>query len=215
MGKVVAEISVSLDGFVAGPKPTLEEPLGVGGEQLHEWVVRLKSFKDSHGLPGGGETGPDDELLAEALDATGAVVMGRKMFSGGVGPWEDDPRANGWWGDEPPFHKAVFVLTHHDREPLTLQETTFTFVTDGLDGAIDDARAAAEDQDVLVAGGADTIDQALQAGLLDELRLHLVPVLLGGGARLFAGVGPKLPRLELTEVRESPLVTHLRYRVVK
>jgi dihydrofolate reductase len=215
MGKVVAEISVSLDGFVAGPNPTLEEPLGVGGEQLHEWVVRLKSFRDSHGLSGGGETGPDDELLAEAVEATGAVVMGRKMFSGGAGPWEDDPKANGWWGDEPPFHKAVFVLTHHDREPLILQETTFTFVTDGLDGAIDDARAAAEEQDVLVAGGADTIDQALRAGLLDELRLHLVPVLLGGGARLFASVGPKLPRLELTEVRESPLVTHLRYRVVK
>jgi len=215
MGKVVAEISTSLDGYVAGPNPTLEEPLGVGGEQLHEWVVRLKSFREPHGLPGG-ETGPDDELVAEALGATGAVVMGRKMFSGGQGPWEDDARANGWWGDEPPFHKAVFVLTHHAREPLVMEGgTTFTFVTDGLGSAIDDARAATAEQDVLVAGGADTIDQALDAGLVDELRLHVTPVLLGGGARLFDGVGPEHRRFAITQVIPSPLVTHICYRVVK
>jgi dihydrofolate reductase len=214
MGKVVAEISTSLDGYVAGPNPTLENPLGEGGEQLHEWAVRLKSWRETHGLPDG-ESGPDDELLAESVAATGAVVMGRQMFSGGEGPWEDDANANGWWGDEPPFHKPVFVLTHHAREPLVLKGTTFTFVTDGLDSAIDDARAAAAEQDVLVAGGADTIDQAIRAGLVDELQLHLAPVLLGAGARLFDGVAPELPRFEITQVIESPLVTHLRYRVVK
>ena len=214
MGKVVAEISTSLDGYVAGPNPTLENPLGEGGDQLHEWAVRLKSWRETHGLPDG-ESGPDDELLAESVAATGAVVMGRHMFSGGEGPWEDDANANGWWGDEPPFHKPVFVLTHHAREPLVLKGTTFTFVTDGLDSAIDDARAAAAEQDVLVAGGADTIDQAIRAGLVDELQLHLAPVLLGAGARLFDGVAPALPRFEITRVIESPLVTHLRYRVVK
>jgi dihydrofolate reductase len=214
MSKVVAEISTSLDGYVAGPNPTLENPLGEGGDQLHEWAVRLKSWRETHGLPDG-ESGPDDELLAESVATTGAVVMGRQMFSGGEGPWEDDANANGWWGDEPPFHKPVFVLTHHAREPLVLKGTTFTFVTDGLDSAIDDARAAAAEQDVLVAGGADTIDQAIRAGLVDELQLHLAPVLLGAGARLFDGVAPALPRFEITQVIESPLVTHLRYRVVK
>lgn len=214
MGKVVAEISTSLDGYVAGPNPTLENPLGEGGDQLHEWAVRLKSWRETHGLPGG-ETGPDDELLAKSVSATGAVVMGRQMFSGGEGPWEDDGNANGWWGDEPPFHKPVFVLTHHAREPLVLKGTTFTFVTDGLDGAIDDARAAAAEQDVLVAGGAETIDQAISAGLVDELQLHLAPVLLGAGSRLFDGVAPELPRLEIAQVLESPLVTHVRYRIVK
>jgi len=207
-------LSISLDGYVAGPNQSEENPLGEGGDQLHEWAVRLKSWRETHGLPDG-ESGPDDELLAESVAATGAVVMGRQMFSGGEGPWEDDANANGWWGDEPPFHKPVFVLTHHAREPLVLKGTTFTFVTDGLDSAIDDARAAAAEQDVLVAGGADTIDQAIRAGLVDELQLHLAPVLLGAGARLFDGVAPALPRFEITQVIESPLVTHLRYRVVK
>jgi dihydrofolate reductase len=214
MGKVVAEITVSLDGFAAGPNPTLEEPLGQGGDKLHEWAYPLKSFREPHGLPGG-ETGPDDDLLAESVRATGAVVMGRRMFSGGAGPWEDDANANGWWGDEPPFHKPVFVLTHHARKPLVLEGTTFTFVTDGLGSAIDDARAAAAEQDVLVAGGAETIDQGMNARLVDELQLHIAPVLLGSGTRLFDGVTPELPRFEVAQVLESPLVTHIRYRVVK
>jgi dihydrofolate reductase len=214
MGKVVAEITVSLDGFAAGPNPTLEEPLGQGGDKLHEWAYPLKSFREPHGLPGG-ETGPDDDLLAESVRATGAVVMGRRMFSGGAGPWEDDANANGWWGDEPPFHKPVFVLTHHARKPLVLEGTTFTFVTDGLGSAVDDARAAAAEQDVLVAGGAETIDQGMNARLVDELQLHIAPVLLGSGTRLFDGVTPELPRFEVAQVLESPLVTHIRYRVVK
>jgi dihydrofolate reductase len=213
MGKVVAEVSVSLDGYVAGPNPTLENPLGEGGDQLHEWAFGLKSFREPHGLPGG-ETGPDDELVAESQRATGAVVMGRRMFSGGEGPWEGDTNGKGWWGDNPPFHVPVFVLTNHPREPLAMQGgTTFTFVTDGIESAIEDARAAAAEQDVLVAGGANAIDQCINAGLVDELQLHLAPVLLGDGARLFDGVGPELPPFEVTHVLESPLVTHLRYRV--
>ena len=213
MGKVVAEISISLDGYVAGPNPTLEEPLGRGGELLHEWVVRLKTFKELHGMQGG-DVDTDDEVLAEYVRAQGAVVMGRGMFSGGEGPWEDDPRAFGWWGDEPPFHKPVFVVTHHEREPLVLGDTTFTFVTAGVTAAVEEARAVVPpDRNVLVAGGADTIDQALAAGLVDELQLHVAPVLLGGGTRLFEGLGAERPRLELAAVRESPHVSHLRYRV--
>jgi dihydrofolate reductase len=215
MSKVVAEVSLSLDGYVAGPNPTLEQPLGEGGDQLHEWAVRLKSFREAHGLPGG-ETGPDDDLVAESLPTTGAVVMGRRMFSGGEGPWEDDTNSKGWWGDSPPFHKPVFVLTKHAREPLTMEGgTTFFFVTEGVESAIEDARAAAAERDVLVAGGAGAIDQCINAGLVDELQLHLAPVLLGDGARLFDGVGPELARFEVTQVLESPLVTHLRYRLVK
>jgi dihydrofolate reductase len=215
MGKVVAEITVSLDGYVAGPNPTFENPLGEGGDQLHEWAVRLKSWREPHGLTGG-ETGPDDEFFTKSVDATGAVVMGRRMFSGGEGPWEDDTNGNGWWGDNPPFHKPVFVLTHHAREPQVMEGgTTFTFVTEGLESAIEDARAAAAEKDVLIAGGANAIDQSINAGLIDELVLHVAPVLLGGGARLFDGVGPELPRFEVTQVLESPLATHLRYRVVR
>jgi dihydrofolate reductase len=213
MGKVVAEISMSLDGYVAGPNPTLEQPLGEGGDQLHEWAVRLKSWREPHGLSGG-DTGPDDELVAESLRANGAVVMGRRMFSGGEGAWEDDPNAGGWWGDEPPFHMPVFVVTHHPREPLVRGRTTFAFVTDGVESAIEEARAAAAEKDVLVAGGATAIDQCLRADLLDELQIHLVPLLLGDGVRLFDGVGPEQPRFELMGMLGSPLATHLRYRAV-
>jgi dihydrofolate reductase len=214
MGKVVAEISLSLDGYVAGPNATLEKPLGEGGDQLHEWAIPLKSWREPHGLSGG-ETGPDNELVAESQRAKGSVVMGRRMFSGGQGPWDGDRNADGWWGDEPPFHMPVFVVTHHEREPLVRGGTTFTFVTDGVESAVEEARAAAAEKDVLVAGGASAIDQCLRAGLLDELQTHLVPVLLGDGVRLFDGVGDEPPRFELTRVLDSPLVTHLRYRVVK
>jgi dihydrofolate reductase len=213
VAKVVAEVSISLDGFVAGPSPSLEEPLGKGGEKLHEWAVRTKTFREQHGMEGG-EVDDDDELMAESVRAQGAVVMGRRMFSGGEGPWEADPNASGWWGDEPPFHKPVFVVTHHEREPLVLGGTTFTFVTDGVASAVVQAGSAAPAElDVLVAGGADTIDQALAAGLVDELQLHVAPVLLGGGTRLFEGLGAERPRLELAAVRESPYVSHLRYRL--
>jgi dihydrofolate reductase len=155
---------MSLDGFVAGLNQTLEQPLGEGGEGLHEWALGLASFRDRHGMDGG-EAGGDDEVMKESLAAQGAVVMGRRMFSGGAGPWEDDPNADGWWGDEPPFRVPVFILTHHAREPVTKQGgTTFTFVTDGIEPALEQARAAAGDRDVLVAGGADAVQQYLRAG---------------------------------------------------
>ena len=216
MAKLTVDISVSLDGFVAGPNITLDEPLGQGGERLHEWVLATASWRESHGRPGG-ETGADDEIIAESTRNAGATIMGRRMFSGGHGPWESDPNADAWWGDEPPFHHPVFVLTHHEREPVEKDGgTTFTFVTDGIESALDQARAAAGEKDVAVAGGADVIQQYLAAGLVDELQVHVAPVLLGGGVRLFsdsAGFAPV--GVEATRVVESPAAAHLRYRVVR
>jgi dihydrofolate reductase len=215
MTKVVLDISMSLDGFVAGPNPSLEHPLGAGGELLHEWAVGLASWRERHGLSGG-EVNVDSEMIAESLATTGAVVMGRRMFSGGEGPWEDDPNADGWWGDDPPFRVPVFVLTHHAREPLTKQGgTTFTFVTDGIEAALEQARAAAGDRNVAIAGGASIAQQYLKAGSLDELQIHLVPLLLGDGVRLFDRLDRERPTLERTRVIDSPAVTHLRYRVVR
>jgi dihydrofolate reductase len=217
MGKVVFDISVSLDGFVAGPNQTLDEPLGEGGELLHEWAFVTKGFRERHG-ESGGETNVDSEVVEEWLDNTGATVMGRRMFSGGQGPWEDDPNADAWWGDDPPFHHPVFVLTHYAREPLAKRGgTTFTFVTEGIEAALEQARAAAGGKDIGVGGGANVAQQCLKAGLLDDVRLHLVPVLLADGVRLFENhVADTAPTLERTRVIESPTgVTHLDYRVVK
>jgi dihydrofolate reductase len=209
------DISMSLDGFIAGPVRTLEQPLGEGGERLHEWAFGLAAFRERHGRSGG-ETNRDSEIVEESLRATGATVMGRRMFSGGEGPWEDDPNADGWWGDEPPFRHPVFILTHHAREPVTKRGgTTFTFVTDGIGAALDQARVAAGDKDVAVGGGADVAQQYLRAGLLDEVQIHLAPVLLGDGVRLFeSGPGLAQRTLECTRVVQSPAITHLRYRVV-
>ena len=202
---------MSLDGYVAGPDPTLEDPLGKGGERLHEWAIGLESFKRIHGHEGG-ETGVDSDVLNEAFEHTGATIMGRKMFSGGSGGWENDPRANGWWGDEPPFRVKVFVLTHHPRAQVEMRGgTSFIFVTDGFESALEQARAAAEDQDVSVAGGAEVIQEALALGCLDEIQVHVVPLLLGDGTRLF-GEG-QLKRLKQARVIDSPAVTHIRYRV--
>jgi dihydrofolate reductase len=214
MAKLTLDISMSLDGFVAGPNQTLDEPLGEWGEKLHEWAFAVRSFRERHGMSGG-TTGPEDEMVGKSLRSTGATVMGRRMFSGGQGPWEDDPNADGWWGDDPPFGHPVFVLTHHAREPLTKQGgTTFTFVTDGIEAALEQARAAAGDKDVAVGGGADVAQQYLEAGLLDELQLHIVPVLLGDGVRLFERRGAERIDLERTRVLESPQgVTHMTFRV--
>ena len=211
MERLTCDLSMSLDGYVAGPNQTLEQPLGEGGERLHEWAFRLKSFRERHGMPGG-ESGPDDDIVKEWLDANGAVVMGRRMFSGGKGSWEDDPNADGWWGDDPPFHVPVFVLTHHPRDPVVKEGgTSFTFVTEGIEAALGQARAAAGGKDVQVGGGAELVQQYLNAGLLDELNIHLVPVLLGnGGVRLLDRLEPT--ELELTRVIGSDAITHLRYR---
>lgn len=213
MSKVVLEISMSLDGFVAGPNPSLEQPLGEGGELLHEWAVGLAAWRERHGLSGGTDTA-DSAMVADAVASTGAVVMGRRMFSGGDGPWEDDPNADGWWGDDPPFRVPVFILTHHAREPVAKEGgTTFTFVTDGVEAAVEQARTSAGGKNVLVAGGAGVAQQALSAGLLDEMQIHLVPLLLGGGTRLLESI-PTDVRLEASRVIESPAATHLHYRVV-
>lgn len=209
---VFIDISVSLDGYVAGPNQTLEEPLGRGGEQLHDWVVRLEAWRKPHGQEGG-ETGPDGELFSAQVDRIGAVIMGRRMFSGGSGPWESDPNADAWWGDNPPFHVPVFVLTHHEREPVEKEGgTTFTFVTDGFESALEQARAATGAKDVSISGGAETAQQALRAGVVDDLTLHIAPLLLGGGASLFGGVVSDL-KLRLTNVLEGPHATHLQYAV--
>jgi dihydrofolate reductase len=214
MGRLTLDISMSLDGFVAGPNQTLEEPLGEGGEQLHEWALATASWRETHGLEGG-DTGVDDQLAGLTLRRSGATIMGRRMFSGGEGPWESDPNADAWWGEDPPFHQPVFVLTHHPREPIAKGGgTTFTFVTDGIESALEQARQVAGDKDVALGGGASVAQQYLKAGLIDELRLHVVPVLLGGGVRLFED-DPQAARarLERTGVIESPTgVTHLSYR---
>jgi dihydrofolate reductase len=215
MQRFFLDISMSLDGYVAGPNATLEEPLGEGGERLHDWALRLASWREPHGLEGG-ETGPDDDLVQARLARVGAGIMGRRMFSGGEGPWEDDPNADAWWGDNPPFHVPVFVLTHHPRESVVKEGgTTFHFVTDGIESALEQARTAAGEKDVALDGGASVAQQYLRTGLLDELHIHVAPILLGGGVSLFGELGAGAPGLKLTRVVESPLVTHLSYEVVR
>jgi dihydrofolate reductase len=213
MSKVRVHISTSLDGYVAGPNQSHEEPLGEGGESLHDWLVALKAWREQAGMEGG-EVNVSNAVVEEENANVGVEIMGRGKFGPpGRGPWGDDPW-QGWWGDDPPFHKPVFVLTHHPREPLTLSDTTFTFVTDGIRAAMEQAREAAGDRDVFIGGGAGVINLSLAAGLVDELELHVTPILLGGGARLFDGVGPDL-KLEEIRVVEAPGVAHLKYRVVK
>ena len=213
MSKVRVHISTSLDGYVAGPNESMEEPLGHGGEALHDWLIDLKAWREVAGMEGG-VVNANTVVAQEAFANVGAEIMGRGKFGPpSRGPWGDDPW-QGWWGENPPFHKPVFVLTHHAREPLTLADTTFTFVTDGIESALEQAREAAGEQDVFIGGGAKTINQYLAAGLVDELEVSVVPILLGGGARLFEGVGPN-QGLELIRTVEAPGVSHLKYRVAK
>jgi dihydrofolate reductase len=212
MSKVRAHISVSADGYVAGPNQSHENPLGEGGEQLHDWVVELQAWREEHGREGG-EVNASTPVVEEEKANVGVEIMGRGKFGPPEGgPWGDDAW-EGWWGDDPPFHKPVVVVTHHEREPLTLSDTTFTFVTDGIESALGEAKQAAGDKDVFIGGGADIINQYLAAGELDEIELHVVPILLGGGARLFEGVGDL--KLEQLRAVEAPGVAHLKYRVVK
>jgi dihydrofolate reductase len=206
-------VSVSLDGYVAGPDQSVENPLGVGGEDLHGWIVELEAWRKQHGQEGG-EVNASTPVVEELQSNLGATVMGRNMFGGGPGPWREDSPWNGWWGDDPPFHTAVFVLTHHPRGPLEMEGgTTFTFVTDGVESALEQAKEAAAGRDVMLGGGANVMQQYLAAGLVDEFELHIVPILLGDGERLLENVG----NLELEQVRaiEAPGVTHIKYRVVK
>ena len=207
------DISMSLDGFVAGPNQSEENPLGEVGEQLHEWVVGLEAWRKPHGHEGG-EVNASTAVVEESLENLGATVMGRNMF-GGDGPWGEEPW-DGWWGDEPPFHMPVFIVTHHPREPVVKEGgTTYTFVTDGIESALEQAREAAGGNDVALAGGANVAQQYLTAGLIDELQLHVVPVLLGAGARLFDNLEGAEIGLECTRAVVAPGVTHLKYRVGK
>jgi dihydrofolate reductase len=209
---VRVHISASIDGYVAGPNQSMEEPLGEGGERLHDWLVVLKAWRAQSGMEGG-EENVSDAVIREEYANVGAEIMGRGKF-GPPGDGEWDEAWQGWWGDDPPFHKPVFVLTHHARQPLTLSDTTYTFVTDGIESALEQARAAAGEQDVFIGGGAKVINEYLAASLVDELELHVVPIILGGGARLFEGVGPDV-KLELVRVVEAPGVTHLKYQIVR
>jgi dihydrofolate reductase len=205
MGIVTAHMSMSLDGCIAGPNAGAGNPLGDGGVLIQQWMFDLASFREMQGLTGG-QTNKDDEELRQRFAPTGAVVMGRRMFDEGEGPW----------GDNPPFRMPVFVVTHQPRERLVKEGgTTFTFVTDGIESALEQAKAAAGDKDVNIAGGADTVQQFIRAGLLDELEIHLAPLLFGEGIRLFDKIGPQHVELENMRVVASPKVTHLRFRVVK
>lgn len=211
MSVVRAELSISLDGFGAGPNQGPEHPLGEGGMRLHEWAIATESWRRQHGEEGG-VTGPDSEIAERMMDGVGAFVMGRGMFGGGDGPWDESWR--GWWGDEPPYHAPVFVLTHHPRKPVEMQGgTTFHFATDGVESALEQARSAAGDDDVLIAGGPGTVNQFLAAGLLDEMQLHIVPIVLGDGERLLEEVGD--PTLEPVDVVGTPAATHVLYRVAR
>jgi len=215
MSKLRFDITMTLDGYVAGPNQSVEHPLGEGAEHLHDWAFKLKFFREMHGDEGGGETGTNDDVLREGFANIGATIMGRNMFGGGPGPWANDPWT-GWWGDNPPFHTPVFVLTHYAREPLVMQGgTTFTFVTDGIESALEQAREAAGGKDVSLGGGANVAQQYLAAGLIDEMELHVVPIILGGGARLFDNLGGSGVNLEPVRTIEGPGVTHLKYRFVK
>jgi len=205
------QISTSVDGFIAGPNPSEEHPLGEGGMQLHQWVLKLAAWRKPHGQEGG-ETNASSAVVEKTLDNAGATIMGRNMFGGGPGPWGEDPW-DGWWGDDPPFHHPVFVLTNHERPPLQKEGgNSFTFVTDGIESALQQAEAAAGDKDVSLGGGADVAQQYLAAGLIDELLLNVVPVLLGEGTRLFDNLAGVDVGLEQVEVVEAPDVTHLKYR---
>lgn len=201
---------MSLDGFVAGPNQSVQEPLGVGGEGLHEWVVPLEVWRRAHGKEGG-EVNESARVMEQELANIGATIMGRNMFGGHPGPWSATDPWKGWWGRTPPFRHPVFVLTHHPREPLKMEGgTTFTFVTDGIESALEQARRAAGEKDVALAGGAQAAQQYLNAGLVDEMQLHIAPILLGGGERLFDTV-TDLHGLELVETVAAPNVTHLRF----
>ncbi|AZM77121.1 dihydrofolate reductase [Streptomyces sp. KPB2] len=202
---VTADLAITLDGYVAGPNVTLDNPGGDGGEPIFDWIHTLASWRERQGMTGGDEN-RDSELMREWFDATGAVVMGRMMYDTG----------EEFWGDNPPFRTPVFVLTNRPRPTLVKEGgTSFTFVTDGIHSALEQAKAAAGDRNVDIGGGAHTVRQYLAADLVDELQLHVVPVLLGGGLRLFEGLGARRRDLERVRVVETPPATHLKYRFAK
>src|ERR1039457_2590682 len=215
MSKLRFRISMSLDGFVAGPDQSVVNPLGIGGMRLHEWVFPLAVFRTMHGMEGG-IVNENTAVVEESFANIGATIMGRNMFGGYPGPWNITGDAqnpwNGWWGNNPPFHHPVFVLTHHARKPLALEGgTTFTFITGGIDTALEQAQHAAAGKDVALGGGAHAAQQYLAAGLVDEMLISLVPTLLGSGERLFDGIGDNMHGLELFQTVATPEVVHLKF----
>ncbi|WP_028926593.1 dihydrofolate reductase family protein [Pseudonocardia acaciae] len=205
MAIVTADLMVSLDGFMAGTDVSVSKPGGEGADALHEWIASLASWRERQGLSGGSRD-RDSEVIGDWFDATGAVVMGRMMYDTG----------EAHWGEDPPFRTPVFVLTHRPRPTLVKQGgTSFTFVTEDIRDAVERARAVAGDGNVDIAGGADTVQQALRAGVVDQLRLHVLPVLIGAGLRLFDNLGADRPRLEQVGVAEGAGAAHLTYRVVR
>jgi len=203
-------VSMSLDGYIAGPDQSPRRPLGVGGEALHQWAFELAAWRRPHGLDGG-VVNESSGVMDDSLRNVGAWIMGRNMFGGHPGPWKNPPW-NGWWKDRAPFHCPVFVVTHHAREPLTLADgTAFHFVTEGADAAFDRAHAAAVGKDIRLGGGANIAQQFLRAGLIDEMTLSVVPILLGAGERLFDNVGHEPGGLRHVETVPAPGVTHFRF----
>jgi dihydrofolate reductase len=210
MGKVKFTQTMSLDGYAAGPEQTQEEPLGKDGESLHEWMFATRTFREMGGREGG-DTGLDDERMRRWNENVGAHIMGRNMFGPVRGEWGDEDW-RGWWGDDPPYHAPVFVITHHAREPVEMEGgTTFHFVTDGIEAALARAKEAAGEKDVAIAGGASTLQQYLGAGLVDEMELHVVPLLLGAGGRLFENLDGGPAGFECVELVSSPAVAHYSY----
>jgi dihydrofolate reductase len=212
MTKLRLIITMSLDGYTAGPNQDQENPLGIGAMDLHAWFFPLKAFKEMHGGEGG-EVNASSAVVEDRTTNIGATIMGRNMFGPVRGPWPDESW-RGWWGENPPYHHAVFVLTHHPRDPIEMQGgTTFHFVTDGIESALSQARDAAQGQDISLAGGASVANQYLASGLVDEIDLSISPMILGSGERLFEGL--ELGALELDQVRvvSAPGVTHIKYLV--
>jgi dihydrofolate reductase len=216
MGKVKAQISVSLDGYMAGPNQGEENPLGEGGMGLHEWAVKLESWRDPHDMEGGeGDENPSNAVIAAAQENVGAVVMGRNMFGPVRGEWRGEDW-KGWWGDNPPFHTPTFVLTHHPRDSFEMEGgTTFHFVTDGIESAMARAREAAGEKDVSIGGGASTLQQAIAAGELDEILVNQVPILLGAGDRLFDDLPARAAEFELADAVRGREALHLTYRICR
>jgi dihydrofolate reductase len=215
MSTVRVHMSTTLDGYTAGPNQALDKPFGEGAEHLSDWMFALKSAREMFGEEGG-ETGASDDVVRERMSNIGAWIMGRNMFGGGPGPWNEKEPWNGWWGENPLYHTPVFVLTNYPREPLEMQGgTTYYFVTDGIESALQRAKAAAGDKDVVIGGGANVIQQYLRAGAIDELELHLVPIILGDGERLLDNLDGSGLTLEQIRAVPGTGVTHLKYRLLR
>jgi dihydrofolate reductase len=205
---VVRSFAVSLDGYCAGPNQGLENPLGERGPEMFEWFFATRTWRDMHGMEGG-ETGVDDQMAQRSFENIGAWILGRNMFGPVRGAWPDESW-KGWWGEEPPYHVPVFVLTHHARAPLQMKGgTTFHFVTGGIEEALDKARAAAQGKDVRIGGGCATVRQFLQARVIDEMHLAMRPVLLGRGENLFAGLDLHALGYEGAQVTPGERATHV------